>query len=215
VIGVSPQTAPAIEAHTRELLDLLSAHLARHAYLLGDRPSLADCALMGPIYPHLYLDAVPGRLLRATAPRVCHWVERMNHPDPDACGDWVDADALPETIVGLLALVGRDAVPVILDTARAFEAWADRHAAETGELPRGVGMHATALRDVRFERLTTPYTLWMVQRCRDAYRALAPAARQAVDRTLAGTGCEAVLAYASRHRVERRPFKLHLAAGHA
>ena len=83
-VGVVPDSIPAIEAHTRDLLDRLSTHFARHPYVLGGRPSLADCALMGPLYAHLYLDAVPSRLLRETAPLVCHWIQRMNNPDPDA-----------------------------------------------------------------------------------------------------------------------------------
>jgi glutathione S-transferase len=48
--GVRPETAPAIEAHTRELLGALEAHFETEPYLLGGRPSLADCALMGPLY---------------------------------------------------------------------------------------------------------------------------------------------------------------------
>ena len=83
LVGVVPESIPAIEAHTRDLLARLSTHFARHPYLLGGRPSLADCALMGPLYAHLYLDAVPSRLLRETAPLVCHWIQRMNNPDPD------------------------------------------------------------------------------------------------------------------------------------
>jgi len=210
MIGVRPETIPAIEAHTEELLDLLEAHFAAHPYLLGARPSLADCGLIGPLYPHLYLDAVPGRLLRTRAPGVCHWIERLNHPDPDAVGEWLAGDALAPTLRPLLERIGRDAVPLILDSARAFEAWADQNAA-TDELPRAVGTHPTSLRGVQFERLTTPYTLWMVQRVLGAYGRLRPDERAAVDRALAGTGCEAALAYAPRHRVERRPFKLHLA----
>ena len=84
----------------RELLARLDAHLASHAYLLGSRMSLADCSLMGPFYAHLYLDAVPGRLLRERAPRVCHWIERMNHPDPAEPGEWLTEDELPETLAG-------------------------------------------------------------------------------------------------------------------
>jgi glutathione S-transferase len=211
MVGVLPATIPAIEAHTRQLLDLLSEHLGQHSYLMGDRPSLADCALMGPLYPHLYLDAVPGRLLRETAPRVCHWIERMNHPDPDGFGDWLPGDELAPTVRALLALIGADAVPLILDTARAFEAWVDTAGDVTGELPRGVGMHPTALRGIRFERLTIPYTLWMVQRVRDAWLGLEPAGAAAVGRAVAGTGCDAIVDYAPRHRVVRRPFKLFLA----
>jgi glutathione S-transferase len=208
MVGVGPATAPAIEAHTHELLAIFSEHLAAHPYLLGGRPSLGDCGLIGPLYPHLYLDAVPARLLRETAPRVCHWIERMNHPDPDGFGDWLAGDALPPMLRPLCALIGRDGVPVILDVARAFEAWADANPGTTAFLPRGVGMHGSRLRQVAFDRIATPYTLWMVQRVLDAYRALPPGGRAAVDAALAGTGCEALLAYAPRWRVERRPFRL-------
>src|SRR5579862_7675866 len=164
LVGVNAETIPAIEEHTRELLDNLSAHLEHHAYVWGGRPSLADCALMGPLYPHLYLDAVPGRLLRERAPRVCHWIERMNHPDPDDAGEWLAGDALPATLRPLLARIGSDAVPMILDTVRAFEEWADSRPRDTDEPPRGVGVHRTQLRGVAVDRFTTPYTLWMVQR---------------------------------------------------
>jgi glutathione S-transferase len=211
MVGVRPETFAAIEAHTVELLDLLSAHFAEQPFLLGGWPSLADCALFGPMFPHLLNDAVPGRLLRERAPRVVHWIQRLLHPDPDVPGTWLADDALAPTMAPLLSLIGRDAVPFVLDVARAFEDWADQHAGETDALPRAVGMHPTRLRGVAFERITTSYTLWMVQRVRDAYTALAPAARAAVDRALAGTGLEAALAYTPRHRVERRPFKLYFA----
>jgi glutathione S-transferase len=210
MIGVQPATIPAIEAHTRELLGVLEAVLARQPYVLGGRPSLADCALMGPLYPHLYLDAVPGRLLRATAPGVCHWIERMNHPDPDGFTDWLADDAVAPELPILLRMIGRDAVPLIVDSARAFESWTDENPGWTDELPRGVGMHRTALGGASFERLTTPYTLWMVQRCRAVHGALAAAGRRTVDRALAGTGCEALFAYTPRHEVARRPFRLFL-----
>jgi glutathione S-transferase len=207
-IGVRPETAPAIEAHTRELLDRFSEHLARHAYLLGDRPSLADDALMGSLYPHLYLDAVPGRLLRETAPRVCHWIDRMNHPEPGSFGDWLDGDTLAPTMRPMLESIGRDAVPLILDTVRAFEEWADSRPADLEEPPRGVGVHRTRLRGVEFDRFTSSYTLWMVQRPLDQFRRLSPGEQRAVLRVLEGTGCEALFTYAPRHRLGKRHFKL-------
>lgn len=202
--GILPETIPHLEAHTRDLLDRLSAHFTEHPYLLGQRPSLADCALMGPLYAHLYLDAVPGRLLRETAMPVCQWIERMNHPDPASFGDWAANDALPATLRPLLDLVGHDAVPLLLDNVRSFERWADTRPTDTDEPPRGTEMHRTQLRGVSFERFTSSYTLWMVQRPLDAYRALPTAARQAVDTAVAGTGCEALLAYTPRHRLGKR-----------
>lgn len=206
-LGVGPASTAAIEAHTRDLLDALSSHLTSHDFLLGSRMSLADLALLGPLYAHLYLDAVPGRLLRETAPVVCAWIERMNHPVPKS-GAFVAADALPATLRPLLELVGRDAVPLLLDNVRAFEAWADTRPAEMVEPPRAVGSHEAGLRGARFPRMTSPYTSWMVQRPYDAYAALGAEARATVDRALAGTGLEALLAFRPRHRLAKRDFKL-------
>jgi glutathione S-transferase len=208
LVGVLPETIPAVEAHTRELIDALEAHLAVHPYALGGRPSLADCALIGPFYAHWYLDAVPGRLLRERAPRVCHWIERMNHPDSELAGAWVEGDAIPATLRPVVELAGRDAVPFVLDVARAFEAWADGQTPDGRLLPRVVGMHRTQLRGVPFERITTPYTLWMVQRVREALHALDATGRRAVERAFAGTGWEALFAYEPRWRVRRNPCRL-------
>ena len=208
MLGVRPESHAATEAHTADLLDALSAHFAEHAALLGGRMSLADCALMGPFYAHLYLDAVPGRLLRERAPLVCHWIERMNHPDPTAPGDFLADDALAETLRPILGLVGRDAVPLLLDTLRDFESWADGRPADVATPPRAVGFHETQLRGTKFQRYTSPYTLWMVQRSLDAYAALGARERGRVDAALAGTGCEALFAHRPRHRLGKRRFQL-------
>jgi glutathione S-transferase len=207
-LGVVPESAAAIEAHTAELLSHLEAHFGKEPFLLGARPSLGDCSLMGPLYAHLYLDAVPGRLLRETAPRTCHWMERMNHPDPDAHEGWLPDDALAATLRPLLGLIGRDGVPMLLDTLRDFARWADAHGKPGEAPPRAVGFHPTRLRGASFQRYTSPYTLWMVQRVLDPYAALSAPERDAVDGALAGTGCEDLLAYAPRHRMEKRGFTL-------
>jgi glutathione S-transferase len=210
LFGITDATRRVVEAHTRELLALLDEHLAAQPFVLGGTPTLADYALMGPLYGHLYLDAVSGTLLREHALGTCFYVERMNHPDPETWSPLLPDDALAPTTRRLLALVGRAAVPVILDCVRAFEAWADGTAMPEGALPRGVSMHATQLCGVPVERFTFSFTLWMVQRVLDAYAALDAGGRAAVDAALAGTGCEALLAYRPRHRVGRRPFTLFL-----
>jgi glutathione S-transferase len=211
MMGVSDETIPAIEAHIHDTLAALEAHFAEHAYLLGGHPSLADCALMGPFYGHFYNDAVTARLLRETAPLTCHWIERMNHPgSDDVDGEWLANDALAPTMRKLLEIAGRDTATQVLDTARAFDDWADSSPALPGALPRVVGMHRTSLRGIGFERITLPYTMWMVQRVQGAYSALDDAGRAAVDRAFAGTGFDDVLGYRPRHRVKRNPYLLEL-----
>ncbi|HET9062191.1 MAG TPA: glutathione S-transferase family protein [Candidatus Binatia bacterium] len=207
-LGVGEATIPAIEAHFFDLLACLEVVFTDQPFLLGEQMSLADCALLGPLYAHLYLDYVPGRIVRERAPRTSHWIERMNHPVPGDFRGFRGGDELHPGLVALLALVGRDAGPVVLDTVRDFEKWADAHDDDGYEPPRATGFHETQLRGITMPRYTNAYTLWMLQRPLDAYRALDTAGRAGVDRALADTGCDALLAYAPRHRLEKRNYRL-------
>ena len=124
-LGVNSETIPSIVAHFDELLALMNPLLADQSFLLGEQMSLADCAMMGPFYAHLYLDLVPGPILRERANAVCHWIERMNHPNPMAFQGFRAGDELHPSLQSILTLIGRDAVPLLLDSVRAVETWAD------------------------------------------------------------------------------------------
>jgi glutathione S-transferase len=212
LLGVAPETIPAIEAHGLALFDALSAHFTEHAFLLGGRPSFADCALMGPLYAHLRLDPVPARILRDRALPLLQWIERMNRPDPDAAGAWLSGDALAPTLRPVLELIGRDAAPVLRDGLAAFGAWAAAQPAGDAVLPRGVGLHATTLRGAAMQRYTSPYLQWMAQRAHDAYAELSTPERAVVDAALAGTGCATLLRPIGNRRVAKRSFQLVFAA---
>lgn len=206
MLGINPATIPAIEAHTRELLDHLSAHFREHRYLLGDAMSLADCGLMGPFYGHLYRDAVPERLLYQTAFQVCSWIERTNRPPRDQAG-WLEGDALAHTLRPVLKTMA-DAVPMVVASVEATDAWAAENAKAGEAVPRGVGIEESAYRDAKLSSAARCYTLWMVQRPLDAYLALTDAERGQVDAAVAGTGWEEILALRPRHRVEKQSFQL-------
>lgn len=208
MLGVGEITRDAILAHLDDLLPRMESVLADQGFLLGEQVSLADCAMLGPFYGHLYLDLVPGTMLRRRYPRISYWIERMNHPNVAAFAGFREGDGLHPALRGVLELVGRDAGPVILDTVRDFERWADEQPDGEHAPPRAVGGHESHLRGVAFQRYTSSYTLWMLQRPLDAYAALSPAGRAAVDAALAGTGCEELLAYRPRHRLQKRDFRL-------
>jgi glutathione S-transferase len=205
-LGVTKETIPAIEAHTRALLDALSDHFATHRYLLGDAMSLADCGLMGPLYGHLFRDAVPEKLLYETAFHVCAWVERMNRPPLDQTG-WLQGDRLPETLLPVLRVMA-DGVPMLVGAVLAIDAWAAENASESAAVPGGVGLQQTSFRDVPCSPAVRSYTLWMVQRVLDAYAALSSADREAVDSALLGSGWEPLLALQPKHRLEKRAYQL-------
>jgi glutathione S-transferase len=207
-VGATPEAAPALEAHTRDLLDALSAHFATHAYLLGERLSLADCALMGLAHGHLFTDLASRRLLLETAVPVVAWIERCNVPCSDRQGEWLAGDALAPSARHALEVMGRDAAPVLLESVARFERWADENAKPGEEPPRGVGTLDTTLRGAPFRWAVRSYSLWMLQRSLDAWRALAPPERHHVRAALAGTGWEPLLDYEPRHRLDKKDFRL-------
>jgi len=205
-VGASDAAGPVIEAHLRDLLDALSAHVEEHPYLLGSRISFADCSMMGLLYAHLFVDLASRELLMNTAWRVVGYIERCNFPNTRSQGEWLEGDTLAPSFRELLRAMGEDAAPVILDMARAVEAWADTREDEAA--PRAVGKVTTSLRGQPIERIAQTYTLWSVQRVLDAHASLAEPERKRVDQALAGTGWEPVLAYEPRHRLLRRGFDL-------
>jgi glutathione S-transferase len=207
-LGATDAAGPAIEAHTRDLLDALGTHFQTHPYLLGERMSFADCALMGPLYGHFFNDLVSRKLLLETAVPVVGWIERCSFPGPDAQGQWLADDALAGTFREVLAAMGRDAACVILDSVRAVEAWADTRPADLDRLPRAVGACDSSLRGTPLKKVALPYSLWMLQRTLDACHSLDGSERSRVDAAIAGSGWEAVLAYQPRHRMTKRGFEL-------
>lgn len=208
-LGATEEAAPALEAHTRALLDALAGHVETHPYLLGGRISVADCALMGPLFGHLFNDLVSRRLLLETAVPVVGWIERTNVPDPAAGGAWLADDALAPGMRQLLQVMGRDAVPLLLELLETLEAWVDSAGPEELERPpRAVGRARAPLRGVVLERVAMPYTLWMVQRTLAFYRSLPEPERVQVDRALEGSGWEPLLAWVPRHGVTKRGFQL-------
>jgi glutathione S-transferase len=208
MLGVTPKTIPAIDAHTDDMLAALCRHFADHPYLLGERISLADCALMGPLYAHLYLDRVTRKKLYDDAIEVCMWIERCNRPVPEAMGGWFDGE-YPDTLMGVLTLIGQDARPMLLALDRAFHAWAKQNATSGIELPRGVGEYVSELRAVHVSAGIRAYVPWKIQRLRDAFDAISAADQGGVREILAASGCEELLSKDEvLCRLEKREFKL-------
>jgi glutathione S-transferase len=207
-VGATPEAGPALEAHTHELLAALSAHFSSHAYLLGACMSLGDCALMGLAHGHLFTDLHSRRLLLETAVPVVGWIERCNVPCADRQGEWLAGDALAPTAQAALAVMGRDAAPILLESVARFEQWADANGKPGEEPKQRAGWLDTTLRGAPFRWAVRPYLLWELQRTLDAWRMLSRAEQGRVRDALAGSGWEAVLEYAPRHRLGKRSFRL-------
>jgi glutathione S-transferase len=98
-VGSNDGTQPLIEASFGKALGLIDAHLASRPYLLGGRPAMADFGLWGQLY-EAATDPTPGAVMRASAPNVMAWIQRML--SPEAKGDFEALRALAPTLMPLL-----------------------------------------------------------------------------------------------------------------
>lgn len=205
-LGVTPDTIPAIDAHTGELLEILNAHFDNHPFVLGDRMTLADCTLMGPLYAHLYLDRVTRKQLYDDALPVCMWIERCNRPMPDAMGQTFEGQ-YPESLQALIGLIGRDAAPMLSDLQTAFGEQAS--GLDVSEpVPRGTGTYSSSLRGVSFEAGVRSYVVWKIQRLAETVDSLDGEERSAAIEMLKAHDCDRLLVREGRPLMHKQKFQL-------
>jgi glutathione S-transferase len=99
-----------------------AAHLAEHPFLLGGRPSLADFAFFGGNAAHFVNDPWCRRLTESVAMPVVETTHRLMAPPTAELGAWFDPDALPDTLVALLAEAGRHYLPWVAEATVAGSA---------------------------------------------------------------------------------------------
>jgi len=98
-VGSNSDTAPLIEGSFTRVLGLLERVLGGRPYLFGGRPSLADFGLAAQLR-QLLSDPTPGAIIRAQAPTLVAWIDRMD--SPKAQGDFTTLDAVREALADLL-----------------------------------------------------------------------------------------------------------------
>ncbi|MBX3490966.1 glutathione S-transferase family protein [Parvibaculum sp.] len=180
VVGSNETTAPVIEASYQRFLDAMTAHLKKHPFLMGGRPGGSDFGVFGQLTQLTHFDPTPMDETLARSPRVFAWVDIMEDLSglEPTDGDWMKRDAVPDTMRGLLAEVGRVYVPALIANAKALMAGAEKVETEIDGKP--------------WVQQPFPYQGKCLQWLREKREALAPADRKTVDDVLAGTGVEAL-----------------------
>jgi glutathione S-transferase len=180
VVGSNATTGPVIEASYRRFLELFDAHLTQRPFLMGHRPGASDFGMYGQLTQLALFDPTPTAVTLQAAPRVYAWVMVMDDLSglEPSDADWITGDAVPETLRALLGEVGRVYAPFLLANAAALRTGAARVECTIDGKP--------------WVQQPFPYQGKCLQWLRAAHAVLSTADRQAVDRVLAGTGCEAL-----------------------
>lgn len=174
-VGSNATTRPLIEASFKRALEILDAHLAARPYLLGGRPAMADFGLWGQFY-EAATDPTPGAIMRASAPNVMAWVQRMLTPKAE--GPFEPWSSLAAGLTPLLAE----------EVGRLFLPWS---AANAAAIAKGDKTFTMTLADAAWMQEPQRYHARSLQEIRRKYAAAQDAAD--LDDLLANTGCLTVL----------------------
>jgi glutathione S-transferase len=110
--GVSAENIGSwIDEILKPWLRVTGAHLAAHPYFLGARPSLADFALFGADAAHFTNDPQCRRWVDAEGPALVQHTHRLMEPEDQQFGDWLAPGDVPETLIAVLADLGRIYLP--------------------------------------------------------------------------------------------------------
>jgi hypothetical protein len=116
----------------------LAAHVERHGFLFGGRPSLADFALFGGNIAHFVNDPACRRWMDEAAPAVVPYTHAMTTPRDRTFAEWLPGNAVPDTLIALLAETGRHYLPWVTEATRsgsATVAFGDGARAEIASTP--------------------------------------------------------------------------------
>lgn len=204
-LGITENTAPAIEQWTEEFLKQFDDHLANHNFLLGEKPCMADFGFIGPLYAHIYRDPHSARVMQRVSPRVVAWVDRMHKPVA-ANAKFLVNDAIPETLFPILRRMFAEFIPVIKDAAVKIGDWAKDNPGR--HLPRHFGTHTYKVGNVSEQRALWSHMLWMMQRPLAYYLSQDEATRRDFDYFLASLGGESALDFPDHCWLERSNYEL-------
>ena len=183
MVGSTEENQPIIEGTYERLLDILTQLYSTHDFLLGDRPGRGDFGIFGQLTQLAKWDPTPMALAATRAPKVIHWVDRMDDLSwlpVDGDTGWSPLDALPPAITRLLHEIGHTYAPFMIANAQALMSGADEV--------------VCALEGGTYRQAPFKYQGKCLQWIREGYAALSDDDRSRVDTILAGTGCEALLA---------------------
>jgi glutathione S-transferase len=172
--GVNDQTRANVEQGYKTLLKILNNVFASRRFVFGDRPTLADIGLMGPLFRHFAMDPTPGNIMRETAPGVIAWVYRVwNARASRDHGQLVSG--VPDDLLPLIKEIGETHLEALCANVKAWS--------------RGESHYDVKVQGAPYTGLqTSQYRVWCLEMLQKRFKALDDASRETVSRLLDARG---------------------------
>src|SRR6056300_1717452 len=169
--GFNEVTSEHIKNTYIRLLDNLEGPLSTRDFVMGDRLTLADIGLMGPLFRHFAMDPTPAEIMRERAPNVMAWVYRVWAANTRK-GAPLPTE-IPEDLQPLLREIGETHLVALNANARAWIS--------------GDSYYDVDIQGVPYTRLkTSVYRAWCLEKLQAAYERLESDAKGHLDQ-LVGT----------------------------
>ena len=174
--GIDRRSRLHAEAVVVGLLDRLQALFEERPFLFGERPTIADLGLMGPLWRHFAHDPTPARLMQERAPAVFEWVARMWNARGGRIGQRPLVQGIPAGLTPLLEEIGATHLPALAANALAHGA--------------GLRAHELAVQGFTYPGVpTSPYRVWCLEQLRARFGELPPQEAARVRVLLEEHGC--------------------------
>ena len=215
-MGASEEALPVFESFYLDALEVLENHFVTTPYLFGGMPSVADFALMGPLFGHLARDPEPAQIMKQLAPRVFRWTEAMNTPHIQSpeFADFETAfdsgDQISEGALNLFRLCLEAAGQLIPRTSEIYNEWVMDKLNEPDNTmiskevdEPSIGRLETVLRGVTIENSASLYSLWVHQRTLEWFGSKEDDERETISEFLSEFGAEKMLAIKLKRALTR------------
>ena len=183
LVGSTDQNRDVIEDSFIRLLTTLETHLTEHQFLLGSRPGRGDFGLFGQFSQLFFWEPDSSLLAARQSPRSVIWayqVDDLSSLEISENEGWVTRNNLPESLLSLLAEIGRTYAPFLIANEQAIEA-------KDSEL-------SCLIEGREYKQAPFAYQNKCLNWIREAFRQLSADDQQAVAQILNGTGCEGLFA---------------------
>lgn len=174
--GIDGATRAHAEGTLPRLLGMLEPVFSRRPFLLGERPTIADVGLMGPLWRHFVHDPTPARIMQERAPAVFEWAARTWNGRGSEFGDRPLSGGIPEDLSPLLREIGETHLQALCANAVAHSAGAPKH---------GFTVQGTTYRNTP----TSAYRVWCLEQLRARFGELPGDAARTVEALLRDAGC--------------------------
>ena len=215
-MGASEEALPVFESFYLDALEVLENHFVTTPYLFGGMPSVADFALMGPLFGHLARDPEPARIMKQLAPRVFRWTEAMNTPHIQS-PEFADfemafdsGDQISEGALNLFRLCLEAAGQLIPRTSEIYNEWVIDKLNEPDNTmiskevdEPSIGRFETVLRGVAILNSASLYSLWVHQRTLEWFGSNEDDERETISEFLSEFGAEKMLAMKLKRALTR------------